>query len=131
MSFGFCVANNTPKPNARACFIRVISGCLDGGFAVGGRYPYTSSMYSSARNDVVPDCLRIQFIVSFTKLDTKNMRSASPKWAIEKIAKRGLPSGVYKNLSRSSGSPAIHDSNPGEANRLFRAIANPKRSLEG
>ncbi len=59
------------------------------------------------------------------------MRSASPKCAIEKIASRGFPDGVYRNLSRSNGSPDIHDSKPGDANKLFSDIASPKRSFDG
>ena len=59
------------------------------------------------------------------------MRSASSRWAIEKMAMRGLPSGVASRRPMSSGSPSIHAAKPGEASRLLSAIASSKRSLAG
>ena len=40
---------------------------------------------------MVPDCVRIQPSIWFSSSETKNMRSASPRWAMEKMATRGLP----------------------------------------
>ena len=51
-------------------------------------------MYKIARKLVVPDCRRIQASTSLSKSVTKNMRSASPRCATEKIATRGLPASV-------------------------------------
>ena len=49
-------------------------------------------MYSRARRLVVPDWVRIHEIVSFSRSDTKNIRSVSFRCAIEKIDTRGFPS---------------------------------------
>ena len=48
-------------------------------------------MYSRARRLVVPDCERIQPTTCSSSRETKNIRSASPRWEIEKMATRGLP----------------------------------------
>ncbi len=40
----------------------------------------------------VPDCRRIQPMIWLSSVVTKNIRSASLRWEIEKIAVRGRPS---------------------------------------
>ncbi len=50
-------------------------------------------MYNSARRLFVPDNVRIQPSTTFNSRLTKNMRSASPRCAMEKTATRGLPAG--------------------------------------
>ena len=59
------------------------------------------------------------------------MRSASFRWAIEKIETRGLPSGVCNIELRFSASPSSQTSKPGAATRLLRRKANSNRSLRG
>ena len=51
-----------------------------------------------ARRLVVPDCPRIQPRVWLKSKVTKNIRSASLKCAIEKIAILGLPAGRMQHL---------------------------------
>ena len=64
------------------------------------------------------------------------MRSASLRCAIEKIAMRGLPSGVYSSRPMSSGSPSSHASKPGrreqvvQRHREFEAILRRIERLE-
>jgi hypothetical protein len=43
---------------------------------------------------VVPGCERVHASTAESSMVTKNIRSASPRWAIEKIDTRGLPAGV-------------------------------------
>ena len=77
-------------------------------------------------------CARIHATTWLSSSDTKNMRSASPRWAIEKIATRGLPSARVEQASPgSSGSPSSHCSNPGAASRPLSCIASSKRSFDG
>ena len=59
------------------------------------------------------------------------MRSASDRWAIEKIVARGLPSGVWRSAPTSSGSPSSQASKPGAARRLLSRVASSKRSFAG
>ena len=61
----------------------------------------------------------------------KNMRSASPRWAIDTMEPFGLPLASYNNVAVSSGSPCIHVWKPGAANRLFSFIASSVRSFGG
>ena len=42
----------------------------------------------------MPGWVRTQPRTSLSKSATKNIRSASPRWAIEMIETRGLPSGA-------------------------------------
>ncbi len=59
-----------------------------------------------------------------SRIVTKNIRSASERWAIEMIDSRGLPSAVYSSRATSSGSPSIQPAKPGEASRLLSRIAS-------
>ena len=59
------------------------------------------------------------------------MRSASERWAMEKMETRGLPCGVCRKDATSSGSPALHAEKLGEANRLLMAMTSLKRSFAG
>ncbi len=131
MSTGFCVDSTTPTPNARACFISSMIGCFVGGFAVGGRYPATSSMYSSARRSVVPLWRRIQVTSLPRTSDVTNWRSSSDRCAVVTIAHRPLPSGVYSNDWMSSGCPVPHAANAGDASRPLSFIASFVRSSDG
>ena len=106
-------------------------GGLLGGFPFGGKYPAISSMYSTARRLLVPDCVRIHARVAFSSIETKNMRSASPRCAMLMTDTRGFPSGVNRKRPTSSGSPCVHAAKPGEASRLFRLMASSKRSFGG
>ena len=62
-------------------------------------------MYTIARRLEVPVCPRIHPTIWLSSSDTKNIRSASPRCAIEKIDARGRPSGVRSSPAGSSGSP--------------------------
>ncbi len=77
-----------------------------------------------ARREPVPGCLRIQPIISLSSMVTKNMRSASVRWAMETTDTRGLPDSVYNRVCASSGTPCIQLSKPGAASRLFSCIAS-------
>ncbi len=79
----------------------------------------------------MPDCERIQPIIRFRRKETKNIRSASPRCAIEKIDTRGFPPAPWSILPMSSGSPSSHASKPGEARRMLSVIARVKRSFSG
>ena len=52
------------------------------------------------------------------------MRSRSSRCAIERIERRGLPSGVWSRRATSSGSPSVQAAKPGEASRLLSVIAS-------
>ncbi len=84
-----------------------------------------------ARRLPVPGCARTQPSTSFSSIDTKNMRSASDRWAMEKIDTRALPSGVNSIRPMSSGSPSSQVWNPGAASRLLMRMASSKRSFSG
>ena len=84
-----------------------------------------------ARRLVVPDWARTHPSVSFSRSETKNIRSASDRWAIEKIAARGLPAAVWRSAPTSSGSPSSQASKPGAARRLLSRVASSKRSFGG
>ena len=84
-----------------------------------------------ARRLDVPGWVRAQPRTWLSSSETKNIRSGSPRWAIERIEILGLPSGAWSIASTSSGSPWTHASNPGEASRLFIRMARAKRSLAG
>ena len=79
----------------------------------------------------MPDWVRIQPSTWLSSSVTKNIRSASPKCAIEKMAMRGLPAAEWSSRLTSSGSPCNHDAKPGDARRLFKSIARLKRSFAG
>ena len=79
----------------------------------------------------MPDWVRIQPTTWLSRSETKNMRSASLRCAIETMATRGLPSGVCRSASTSRGSPSIQAPKPGAASRLLSDIARAKRSLDG
>jgi hypothetical protein len=51
-------------------------------------------MHRIARRLLVPGLLRTQPSVWLSSRETKNIRSRSERWAIEKIETRGLPEGV-------------------------------------
>ena len=125
------LASTVPSPYARACFSSVSIGGLLGGIATGGRYPATSSMYSSARRLPVPGWPRIQPTTSLRSSVTKNIRSASPRWAIDRIETRGRPSGVHSSRSTESGSPSSQAPKPGAASSAFSPIASSARSFAG
>ena len=93
--------------------------------------PLAESQIIESRRLVVPDWLRIHPSVSSRSSETKNMRSASLRWPIEKIPMRGLPLGVRSMAETSSGAPVSHVSKPGAASRLFSAVASSKRFLAG
>ena len=84
-----------------------------------------------ARRLVVPDWARVHASVWFRSSETKNMRSASPRWAIEQIEIRGLPAGVQSMRPTSRASPSIQAPNPGDASRLLSPRASANRSLDG
>jgi hypothetical protein len=46
----------------------------------------------------VPLWVRIQASNSFNKMVSKNIRSVSAKWAIDKMLTRGFPSAVYSKF---------------------------------
>ncbi len=75
--------------------------------------------------------MRIQAIISLSASVTMNMRSLSDRCAMERIAMRGLPSGVNSSRCMSSGSPFSQAEKPGEASRLLIAIASSLRSFAG
>ena len=80
---------------------------------------------------MVPDWERIHPRSWVRRSETKNIRSVSLKWAMEKMDTRGFPSAVKNIVSMSSGSPSSHAENPGAARRLLSFMARAKRSLEG
>jgi hypothetical protein len=88
-------------------------------------------MYTIARRLDVPLCVRIHATIWFRRSATKNMRSASPRCAIENTETRGRPSLVRRSTAGSSGSPSSHCSKPGAASRPFNRMASSKRSLAG
>src|SRR3989304_1045873 len=63
--------------------------------------------------------------------ETKNIRSASFKWAIEKMETLGFPAAVKNIRSMESGSLSSQAENPGAARRLLSFMAKANRSLEG
>jgi len=79
----------------------------------------------------VPDWVRIHPTTWLRSSETKNIRSASVRCAIDTMETRGLPSGVCSSASTSRGSPSIQAPKPGAASRLLSDIASAKRSLEG
>ena len=80
---------------------------------------------------VVPLCIRIQPSVWLSSRLTKNIRSASPRCAMEKIEIRGLPVGVCNIFAMSSGGPSSQVENPGEARRLLNFNARTCRDFSG
>ena len=74
----------------------------------------------------MPDWLRIQARTSLSSSVTKNMRSASERCAIEKIATRGLPASLSRRCPTSSGSP----SHPGCEARRGEQVVERHRQLE-
>ena len=70
-------------------------------------------------------------MTSLQRIVTKNIRSASPRCAIEKMLTRGLPPFVRKNAPTSIASPLVQFENPGDAITLFSRIARSNRSFRG
>ena len=106
-------------------------GFFVGGFALGGRYPATSSMYSNARRSVVPLWRRIHVTSLASTSDVTNWRSSSDRWAVVTIAQRPLPSGVYSIDWMSSGRPAPQAAKAGEASSPLSLRASFIRSPGG
>ena len=88
-------------------------------------------MYTSARSELVPVCLRVHCSTAFKASDTTSIRCGSSRWAIEMIAMRGRPSGVKSSEPAWSGSPVLQSSNPGAASTLLNLSARSWRSRAG
>ena len=107
------------------------SGFFDGGAAVGGRKPNTSSMYISIRRSLLPDWARIQ-VMSFDRISvTTNCRSSSERCARVMTAQRGRPSLVRVMASMSIAGPSVQAAKLGDAMTPFSRIASFMRSSEG
>ena len=89
-----------------------------------------------ARRLVVPLWRRIQPTIWFISSDTKNMRSASPRWAIENTDTRGRPVGVVEQRLRIERIPLEPDFEAGrrehaiELHRQREALLGRKERLE-
>ncbi len=79
----------------------------------------------------MPGCWRTHATTSLSSVETKNMRSASERCAIEITAIRGRPSFVQRRRCTSSDSPLIHAWKPGEASMPLSVIASAARSFGG
>ena len=78
----------------------------------------------SARSELVPLCRRVHRNTALSTSDTTSIRWVSSRCATEMIAMRGLPAGVKSSDAASSGSPALHASNPGAASTLLKRSAS-------
>ena len=93
-------------------------------------------MYSSARRSVVPLWRRIHVTSLASTSDVTNWRSSSDRWAVVTIGAAARPSGAYSSDWMSSGWPAPHAANAGEASsplsfmRQLRAVGGREELVE-
>ena len=119
------------------CFSSVSSGAFDGGLATGGKIARQSRPCRAiARRLDVPVWPRIQPSIWLSSSETKNIRSASPRCAIEKTRRAACPSARVeqaRRVERLSVEPLLETrrgKHAVEAHRQIEAIALREERLQ-